>query len=203
MKRRSNLVSRAVLVALGIVGVGSAALAAPPYWAKANGRYDQGHYDRNNQDADFARVVDVEPIVRRVRVTTPDRECWNETQEVYPSRPRGSAGSMILGGLIGGVIGHQFGHGDRHTPTLAGAVVGAAIGNEVGQQRMAREGYAVPVQREVQRCNVVYRDDYEERVEGYRVTYVYNGREYTTRMPYDPGPRLRVDVDVRPEFERR
>jgi uncharacterized protein YcfJ len=147
-------------------------------------------------------VIDVDPIVRRVRITTPDRECWNETQEVYP-RQRSSAGSVILGGLIGGVIGHQIGHGNRNAPTVAGAVVGAAIGNEIGKHSAARNGYMVPVQRDVQRCDVVYRDDFEERVEGYRVTYVYNGREYTTRMPYDPGPRLRVDVNVRPEFERR
>jgi uncharacterized protein YcfJ len=200
MKSRSNLVSRAVLVALGVVGVGSAALADPPHWAQANGRYARDN--RDYRDSDFARVIDVEPIVRRVRITTPDRECWNETQEIYQP-PRSSAGSVILGGLIGGVLGHQIGHGNRSAPTVAGAVVGAAIGNQIGQQRAARDGYGGVVGRDIQRCNVVYREDYEERVEGYRVTYVYNGREYTTRMPYDPGPRLRVDVNVRPEFERR
>jgi len=47
---------------------------------------------------------------------------------------------------------------------------------------------------------VTYRDTWEERVEGYRVTYVYHGREYTTRMPYDPGQRVRVNIDVSPEL---
>ncbi len=198
MKFQSSIVTRFVLVILGAVGVSAAAFADPPRWAK-----DRDHYSDRYRDNDYARVVDVEPIVRRVRVTTPDRECWNETQQVYPSRPMGSAGSMILGGLIGGVIGHQIGHGDRHTPTLAGAIVGAAIGNEVGQQRVDRDEYTAPVERTVQRCNVTYRDNWEERTDGYRVTYVYNGQEHTTIMPYDPGERIHVDVNVRPDFQDR
>ena len=38
----------------------------------------------------------------------------------------------------------------------------------------------------------------EERIDGYEVTYAYAGREYVTRMPYDPGERLRVRGDVTP-----
>ena len=48
----------------------------------------------------------------------------------------------------------------------------------------------------VQRCEVRYEKRYEERIDGYRVTYEYNGREYTTRLPYDPGERIRVRVAV-------
>jgi uncharacterized protein YcfJ len=196
MSSRSKFVASAILVTLGTFGAAGAALANPPHWSKARDRYER--------DSDYARVVDVEPIVRRVRVTTPDRECWDEVQQVYPSRPS-SAGSTILGTLIGGVIGHQMGHGHRdgNIATVGGAIAGAAIGSHIGAQRDARNGRAIPVERTVQRCNVVYRDDYEERIDGYRVTYVYNGREYTTRMPYDPGDRIRVDVNVRPEYDRR
>ena len=43
-----------------------------------------------------------------------------------------------------------------------------------------------------------YRDSWEERVDGYDVTYEYAGREYVTRMPYDPGERIRIRVDVTP-----
>ena len=50
----------------------------------------------------------------------------------------------------------------------------------------------------LRRCDVSYRHDYEERIDGYHVTYAYNGREYTTDMPYDPGERIRVRVDVAP-----
>ena len=40
-----------------------------------------------------------------------------------------------------------------------------------------------------------YRDDGEgSRCEGYRVTYEFQGQEYTTVMSYDPGSRVRIRV---------
>ena len=50
----------------------------------------------------------------------------------------------------------------------------------------------------VQRCETRYRDSWEERTDGYRVTYVYNGRRQVTELPYRPGDRIRVRVDVSP-----
>ncbi|HYM35429.1 MAG TPA: hypothetical protein VET48_08540, partial [Steroidobacteraceae bacterium] len=75
--------------------------------------------------------------------------------------------------------------------------------NDIGARRTESRGdYREVGYRPVERCEVRYRDSYEERVDGYRVTYVYHGREYTTRMPYDPGRHIRVNVDVSPEFDR-
>ena len=67
----------------------------------------------------------------------------------------------------------------------------------------------VPVQREhhwfhddditfqqVQTCHMI--DHYTTHTNGYTVTYVYQGRSYTTEMPYDPGGRVHVTVDVQP-----
>jgi uncharacterized protein YcfJ len=56
---------------------------------------------------------------------------------------------------------------------------------------------AVPRDREVQRCGTV--NNTEMQLQGYEVHYLYDGREYTTRLPYDPGSRVRVNVDVHPE----
>lgn len=56
---------------------------------------------------------------------------------------------------------------------------------------------AVPREREVQRCSTV--DTTRMQLQGYEVRYLYDGREYTTRLPYDPGTRLRVNVNVQPE----
>ena len=50
-------------------------------------------------------------------------------------------------------------------------------------------------------CSVVrrrYQETWEERTDGYRVTYVYNGRRQVTEMPNRPGDRIRVRVDVSP-----
>jgi uncharacterized protein YcfJ len=56
---------------------------------------------------------------------------------------------------------------------------------------------AVPRDREVQRCNTV--DAKQLQLQGYEVHYLYDGREYVTRLPYDPGSRVRVNVDVQPQ----
>jgi|GEM_PF-3043167 len=37
-----------------------------------------------------------------------------------------------------------------------------------------------------------------EEVIAYRVRYRYQGHDYVTEMPYDPGSRLLADVDVQP-----
>jgi len=38
------------------------------------------------------------------------------------------------------------------------------------------------------------RERYDERIDGYRVTYLFRGREYSTVMSYDPGQRIRIRV---------
>lgn len=37
---------------------------------------------------------------------------------------------------------------------------------------------------------------------GYDVRYEYNGRQFSARMPYDPGPQMPVNVEVRPPLPR-
>lgn len=195
-------------LAAGLLLSGQAAFADHHLWK--NDR-DYRHY---GPEYDYARVVDVDPIIHQVRVTVPRRECWNETryEDVGYSRDRrydpqrGSAGSMILGGIIGAAIGNQIGRGDgRRAATVAGAIIGSAIGHDTAARREARDGhypnddYHESRPYEVERCNVRYDESTEQRIEGYRVTYVYNGREHTTRLPYDPGDRIRVRVDVQPE----
>ncbi len=192
------------LVSAGLLLTAQAAFAD-------NGKWRGHRYDRPySPEYDYARVIDVDPIVRQVRVTTPKRECWTETryEEVqrggYDPR-RGTAGSMILGGVIGAAIGNQIGRGDgRRAATVAGAVIGSAIGHDAAERRVARSGpvYTETRPYETERCEVRYDETYEERVEGYRVTYEYAGRRQTTQLPYDPGDRIRVRVDVRPDEYR-
>src|SRR5262245_14958983 len=123
--------------------VASGLLLAAQVASADNGRWS----DRRDYDGeyDYARVIDVDPIVRHVKVSTPRRECWTETryEEVsYTEQggnsppPRGSAGSMILGGIIGAAVGNQIGGGDgRRAATVAGAIIGSAIGHDVAARR--------------------------------------------------------------------
>jgi hypothetical protein len=48
------------------------------------------------------------------------------------------------------------------------------------------------------RCREVRRTVYEERISGYRVRYRYGGSVYERVLAEDPGPTLRVRVNVRP-----
>lgn len=184
-------IARGLIVLAGLT-VTTMALAAPPPWS--NSRHNRGASD----GYDYARVVHVEPIVRQIRTETPRRECWDQTRYVE-SRPHISdpavGGRTLLGGIIGGVIGHQFGSGrGNDAATIAGAVIGSGVGYDSARRRAA----TTTEERVVQRCETRYEQDVEERIDGYRVTYEYNGREFTTRMPYDPGETMRVRVEVSP-----
>ena len=46
----------------------------------------------------------------------------------------------------------------------------------------------------ITRSNDGWDDRTEERCDGYRVTYVFRGNQYTTVMSYDPGSRVRIKV---------
>ncbi len=149
---------------------------------------------------DYAKVVSAQPMVRYVTVTTPVRECWEEMEYYSVDRRRHHRGGRTLvGALIGGVIGHQFGSGrGNDAATVAGTLIGAAVGNDAARSRYD-DRYAVSRHgRPVERCETRYQEHQEERIDGYRVTYRYNGQKYVTEMPYDPGRRIRVHVDVRP-----
>ncbi len=186
---------KARIATLSSAAVLSIALAAAPAMAE----HEDASSGRSDAIYDYARVIRSEPIIRYVTVRTPVQECWNDT-EYYSvaQRPRGTAGGTIIGAIIGGVIGNQLGHGHhRDAATIFGTMAGAAIGSEVAT---AKAGGYVTTQygRPVRRCQTNYQTHQEERIDGYNVLYVYNGQKYATRMPTDPGKRMRIRVDVRP-----
>jgi uncharacterized protein YcfJ len=176
--------------------------------------------------SELAVVVSSTPIVERI--AAPRRECYTEQvtrmderrvvrqapqEYVTDSRPNSGAGAL-LGAIVGGVIGHQFGGSTagRDHGTAAGAVIGGLIGNDVertnnnaydsGYRRASTyEVERVPVTRDVQRCNTV--SEYRDEIRGYDVRYTYNGREYATRLSYDPGPTIPINVDVRPSYREQ
>jgi len=149
---------------------------------------------------DYADVISAKPIVRYVTVTTPVKECWEDV-EYYTvnKRPPGVGASTLFGAIIGGVVGHQFGSGHGNdAATVAGTMIGATMGNRSAYKRHPGEYGVVQHSRPVKRCETQYREHQEERVDGYDVLYRYHGQRYSTRMQHDPGPKMRVRVDVRP-----
>jgi uncharacterized protein YcfJ len=167
---------------------------------------------------DVAQVTSAQPIYERV--TTPRQECWNETinterrvvspgyAEPQPSGGRTIGAGTVIGAIVGGVVGHQFGNSSRGRDhgTAAGVVVGGLVGNQIENSPSApvasgpsRVDY-VPETQNVQRCRTV--DESRDQIRGYNVAYRYQGRDYSTRMDYDPGPTLNVRVNLTPEIRR-
>ena len=106
------------------------------------------------------------------------------------------AGKTLFGAIVGGVIGHQFGSGrGNDAATVAGSLIGAAVANSGDRGPYYR---TTEYSRPVTRCETNYQSHQEERIDGYDVVYRYHGQKYQTRMPYDPGRKLKIRVDVRP-----
>ena len=163
--------------------------------ARYDDRYDSRHdgrYDRGNAYGrwDTARVVRVE------RIGGYGRDYGQQCRTRYGGRDDGSDGA-VLGAIVGGTLGHQAGKGDgRIAATVAGATIGGLIGHSIDRNdRGDRDRHYVECRSD---------RDYDRRRDAdYRVTYRYDGRLYTTVMPYHPGRSIRVRVDVRPRADYR
>ena len=180
--------------------------------------------------SDVATVISSTPVYERVSAPrrecyTEQLTSYDERrvrpqyrQEYYSESRQNSGAGAVLGAIVGGVIGHQFGNssGGRDRGTAAGAVIGGFIGNDIERSNNGYDRYdngyrdngyrrasaydveRIPVTRDVQRCNTV--SEHRDEISAYDVRYNYNGREYVTRLSYDPGPTIPINVDVRPSY---
>ena len=138
-----------------------------------------------------APVVSSSPIYQTVRVNTPRQECWQEAVTV--SGKSNSDTPEILGAIVGAGVGRLFGSGrGQDAATVAGAILGGSIGSDLENKN---SGSQVRYQ---QRCKTVNQYHDEERLQGYHVTYQFNGQLYTARTNHDPGDSIKVRVSVTP-----
>lgn len=157
-------------------------------------------HHKHNQ-FEYGKVIDVTPIYREIRTTTPVKECWQEpvTHTRQVRHGDNSAGGTIAGGLIGGIIGHQFGKGrGKKLSTAVGALVGAQLGHDAVRGSHATKHRTYTRYENI--CEVHDQVSYEEVVDSYKVTYRYKGRKYKTNMPYDPGKKIKLRVSIEPVF---
>ncbi len=186
MKTLKSTLAIAVLVFSGAVSAG-------------NNSHGHNKHDRGpRQDLfEYARVVEVQPIYREIKLSKPVRECWQEP--VYHTRRDGhtAAGGLLAGGVIGSIIGHQIGKArSNKAATLVGTIIGAKIGHEAYDGQAGHEGGTVVSYEE--HCRTRYQASYQEVVDGYDVTYKYRGRRYHIEMPYDPGQRIKMRIQFSP-----
>jgi uncharacterized protein YcfJ len=178
--------------------------------------------------SDVAQVISAQPIYERVstprqecfnetvsvdrRTPSPGyQDARYAPAPAYERSERSVGAGTVIGAIIGGVVGHQFGNSSRGRDhgTVAGVIGGGIIGNMIENSpsnsapstvnydpQPARVDYT-PETRTVQRCQTV--QDSREQISGYNVTYRYNGRDYQTRMSYDPGQTINVRVNLSPE----
>lgn len=207
-----------------IISSAVVALALSTAQVQAGGSSSTGHRSTQSYQ-EYARVVHVEPQYRTVRVEAPREQCWEERvayndnhyNDSGYNNGRSHAGGksytpQILGAVVGAAVGRKFGRGrGQDAATVAGAVLGGSIGRDINRQhRSHRRGHdnAHHNRRHqsnqyqvIERCETV--NDYrtEERVDGYRVEYEYEGRRYWTNTDYDPGNQIAVNVTVRPQIQ--
>lgn len=166
------------------------ALSAPALAQYAGDERSEVRYyapPAENVSYGYAQVLRVEEVVERVITRTPEERC----DEVEYRSTQGTTSGTVIGALVGAALGNQVGKGDgRKAATVAGAVAGGAIGNNIARQR---------AEAEARGCQLVEIEREHEEVVGYDVEYLYKGEKYMSRLPYDPGNRLRVRVSVTPD----
>ena len=198
------------IFAITISAIAVSSALAQTYSDTAQVLSAQPIYERNNTPR---QECSEETVQTDRRVPSQGYVDARYTQPSAPSQPSGErtvGAGTIIGAIIGGVVGRQFGSssGGRDVGTGVGIVAGGLIGNQIenSPSTATQPGYAqsapsrvdyIPETRTVQRCRTVY--DGRDEITGYNVAYRYQGRDYTTRMAYDPGPTMRVQVNLTPD----
>ncbi|MDO9465994.1 MAG: glycine zipper 2TM domain-containing protein [Thiobacillus sp.] len=146
---------------------------------------------RGNSDGFTARaqVLASTPIFETIN--EPRRECWTETvgYQTQGYRESNNTGGAIIGAIAGGLVGSAVGKGNGR---VAAAAVGAATGAVVGDRWNDGGSRYESRPQQVERCRT--QDNFRQVVNGYDVRYRFQDREYTTYLPYDPGPWLTLNV---------
>lgn len=191
-------IAKSIAMALALSSTASMAEYRYANYSYAEDNYgNERIFSGDTSYTDEARVLRAKPIYETVSINEPETRCWNEqVRHQRPSQYR-SHTPTIAGAILGGVVGNQFGGGrGKDAMTVAGAVLGGSLGNDWRNNRSYRNGGSYVTNE--RRCESV--DNFRETTQlvGYNVNYLYNGRDYWTRMSRDPGDTLRVSVSVAP-----
>lgn len=130
---------------------------------------------------EVGRVISATPIVQQV--SAPRQVCTTESVVVGQSK---SGAGALMGAIAGGAMGNAIGGGaGTVAATMLGIVGGAALGDRI------EEGQTAPIQN-VQRCTT--QNFVDSRPVAYHVVYEFAGKQYSVRMPNDPGPTVQLQI---------
>lgn len=152
----------------------------------------QANHPDNDNILIRARVISATPVYESIN--EPRRECWAETSDYgdrgyEPRSYRNNTGASIIGAIAGGLLGSTVGKGNGR---VTAAAVGAATGAVVGGQWNNGDRYS-RYPEQVERCQTT--DHIRQVMNGYDVRYLFEGREFQTRLPYDPGRWLNLNAN--------
>ncbi|MFC6841656.1 hypothetical protein [Xanthomonas theicola] len=129
-----------------------------------------------NVKFDYAQVLNVEPVYQTLRATRTEQYC-DPVEAPTPAPAKPEEDDSRLSRLMDSVK-DIFGRRHEETPALAAAAPASAAGTR--------------------NCRTVEVGRQFRRPIAYDVDYVYKGTKYRSRLPEDPGNRLRIRVSVAP-----
>ncbi|MCY1264586.1 hypothetical protein D9M68_200740 [compost metagenome] len=134
----------------------------------------------------YAEVLAVQPVKETIK--TPREVCKDVTvTHQRPVKDQHQIAGTAIGAIAGGLLGNQIGGGTgKKIATVAGAVGGGYAGNKVQEGMQQRDTYTTTETR----CSTVH--DTSEKVVGYDVKYLLDGKAGQVRMDHDPGAQIPV-----------
>lgn len=146
-------------------------------------------YSLVNSGPEYAQVLAVDPVKKQIK--TPREVCKDVTvTRQRPVKDQHQIAGTVLGAVAGGLLGNQIGGGTgKKIATVAGAAGGGYAGNKVQEGMQERDTYTTTQTR----CNTV--NDISDKVVGYDVRYMLDGKEGKVRMDRDPGNQIPVSKE--------
>lgn len=131
----------------------------------------------------------MEPV--KTQIKTPREVCKDVTvTRQKPVQDQHQIAGTVLGAVAGGLLGNQIGGGNgKKIATVAGAAGGGYAGNKIQEGMQERDTYTTTQTR----CNTV--NDISDKVVGYDVRYMLDGKEGKVRMDRDPGNQIPVSKE--------
>lgn len=138
---------------------------------------------------EYAQVLAVEPV--KTQIKTPREVCKDVTvTRQRPVQDQHQIAGTVLGAVAGGLLGNQIGGGTgKKIATVAGAAGGGYAGNKIQEGMQERDTYTTTQTR----CNTV--NDISDKIVGYDVRYMLDGKEGKVRMDRDPGNQIPVNKE--------
>ena len=150
------------------------AVMAAPAWAQNT------VIQTENVRVEYAQVLRAEPVYQTLRATSMVERCEQSTPVQGEQEPRRGIARVV--GAVKDVL----------TPGNSGA------SDDETADADADDENAEPIVLPGEGCRMVPVEREFRRPIAYDVDYVHKGVKYRSRLPYDPGNRLRVRVSVTP-----